>query len=102
MARRRKKNGKKAKVKPSLMEGIAYVGIPALNAYEGYARDGAVGAVNWTVTAYTGYSPVTKDFNAARLMRGLAPTAGIIAGTIIAKKLGLNRYTPKWLPFKIF
>lgn len=98
---RRKKGTRRRKAKPSLMEGVAYVGIPAALTYQGYQTGGAMGGANRLIASYSGYSINDGTFDATRLMRGLVPTLGLTIGTRIVRKVGLAR-TPKWLPFKIF
>ena len=101
MARRRKKSYRR-KAKPSICEIGAFGVIPITRAKAGYDAGGFGTAAAYVIGDYTGYSTIDGSFRTERMMRGLAPTAAIFGVGILGRKMGLNRYAPKWLPFKIF
>ena len=70
--------------------------IPGLmHAHNGYKSGGLKGGVVWGVDAYTGYSLESKTFNAEHMKYGLYPLAGGIIASMLASKLGLNKYVSR-------
>lgn len=91
--------------KPSLLEGVAWIGFPVLSAYSGYKDTGDTveGAIYRLSDDYLGYNVPAGDFALRRMKEGALPTVAtqVIAG--LGRKYKLNKYiSPSWLPFKVF
>lgn len=98
MARYRKK-GRHSKAKPSLISMIP-VAFLAVKAYDGYKSGGPAGAVIRPVREFTGFALDGAPWRADLAAQG----AGIVVGTMVAKKLvamsGVNR-AMKGMPFRL-
>ena len=103
MARRRTKRTKRAKPRPGLIPMIATVAPPAASAYTSWkSGQGADGVAVNLVYGYTGYDMTNQKWDMAGMKNILAPTVVGLGVSMVGKKLKLNRYVPKWLPFNIF
>ena len=101
MARRKAKRKGSRKQKPSIVSALAFV--PGAHySYVGYTQKGLEGAATHALHGFTGYNANTNKFEMEGLKRGLIPAAGILAISMVGKKMGLNRYVPKWIPIKLF
>lgn len=100
MARRKKRKGRR-KEKIAIIPMLAPVP-GALYTYKGFQAGGIEGAGKNAVHGFTGFNADTGAFEMNGLMQGTIPAAGILVISAVGKKMKLNRYLPRGLPFKLF